>query len=77
MWLENGSEQLVKTISLWHLQGRDDNWLKDMKRWVQVDGNYETPSSATKVPGSYTVEWDGIGPDGTKVLRYEEGTLVA
>ncbi len=66
VWIEDSSGKLVKTVSLWHLQGRD-NWLNELKRWYQVSGGKDTGSSATRAAGSYTVAWDLTDLSGAKV----------
>ncbi len=66
VWIEDTNEELVSTVSLWHLQ-QNERWLGELKRWYTVSGGYETNTSATKVAGSYTVKWDGVGREGTRV----------
>lgn len=66
VWIEDANEELVSTVSLWHMQ-QNERWLGELKRWYTVSGGYETNTGATRVAGSYTVRWDGKGRDGTKV----------
>lgn len=67
VWVEDAAGALVRTVSLWHLQGDNDRWLAELRRWYQVAGGDDTGSSATRVAGSYTVRWDGTGLTGAKV----------
>ena len=67
VWVEDAAGALVRTVSLWHLQGGNDRWLSELRRWYQVAGGDDTGSSATRVAGSYTVRWDGTGLTGAKV----------
>jgi hypothetical protein len=66
VWIEDTNEELVSTVSLWHMQ-QNERWLGELKRWYTVSGGYETNTGATRVAGSYTVRWDGKGREGTKV----------
>ncbi len=66
VWVEDAAGKLVKTLSLWHLQGRD-NWLNELKRWYQVSGGKDTGSSATRAAGTYQVAWDLTDLNGAKV----------
>ncbi len=66
VWIEDTNEEMVSTVSLWHLQ-QNERWLGELKRWYTVSGGYETNTSATRVAGSYTVKWDGVGREGTRV----------
>lgn len=65
VWVEDGAGTLVKTVALWHLQGRD-NWLNELRRWYQVSGGKDTGSSATRSAGSYQVAWDRTDLQGAK-----------
>ncbi|HOB06216.1 MAG TPA: DUF2271 domain-containing protein [Propionibacteriaceae bacterium] len=66
VWVEDAAGTLVRTISLWHLQGRD-NWLNELRRWYQVSGGKDTGSSATRAAGSYQVAWDLTNLSGARV----------
>lgn len=66
VWIEDSAGNLVKTVSLWHLQ-QNDRWLKDLTRWYEVSGGDDTGSSATRSAGSYAVQWDGTDANGSKV----------
>lgn len=63
VWVENAGEELVHTLAIWHMQ-QNERWLHELKRWYTVSGGFEVNTGPTRVPGSYTVEWDGTGRDG-------------
>jgi hypothetical protein len=67
VWVENAAGELVKTVSLWHLQNGQDRWLSEMYKWYAASGGVETNSSATRAPGSYNVAWDLTDADGKAV----------
>jgi hypothetical protein len=67
VWIENAAGDLVKTVSLWHLQNGQDRWLSEMYKWYAASGGVETNSSATRAPGSYSVAWDLTDADGKAV----------
>jgi hypothetical protein len=74
VWIENDRGELVKTISLWSGQGRDGaRYLSDLRQWAGVSGAAIDPttSGATRLPGSYTVAWDGTDTDGAAVPHGE------
>lgn len=64
VWVEDTDGNLVKTISLWHLQNGNDQWLSDLQRWYAVAQGDDTGSSGTQAAGSYTVTWDLTDSDG-------------
>ncbi len=68
VWLENSAGELVKTVALWHEdRGGQDRWLSEMKVFSGLGAaDAQTVSSATRQPGSYTVQWDGSTLDGTR-----------
>jgi hypothetical protein len=69
VWIEDGSGNLLQTVSLWYQQyGRGEQWLPDLRRWYNVDqqrmanggsNNIGAISGATRSPGSFQVRWDG------------------
>lgn len=63
VWVENAGEELVHTLAIWHMQ-QNERWLHELKRWYTVSGGFEVNTGPTRVPGSYTVEWDGTGRAG-------------
>ena len=68
VWIENSAGDLVKTVALWHEdRGGQDRWLGEMKAFsVLGAADAETVSSATRQPGTYTVEWDATTLQGTR-----------
>lgn len=67
VWVENSDGELVKTISLWHLQNGHDQWLNELQRWYAAANGDETGSSGTQAAGSYTVTWDLTDSDGKSI----------
>lgn len=69
VWIEDTAGRLVETVALFYEQGRrGGRWLDHLDRWFSVDavriagGGEDTAatiSSATRLPGVYTVAWDG------------------
>lgn len=68
VWIENAAGDLVKTVALWHEdRGGRDRWLSEMKAFSALGASdAQTVSSATRQPGSYTVEWDGSTVEGSR-----------
>ena len=68
VWIENTAGDLVKTVALWHEdRGGQDRWLSEMKAFAALDAtDAQTVSSATRQPGTYTVQWDGSTLQGTR-----------
>lgn len=74
VWVEDTSGTLVRTISLWYEQSEEGpKWLSHLSRWTSVtDSSVDTTTSgATRVPGDYTVVWDGVADDGSVVADGE------
>ena len=69
VWVEDVDGHAVRTLGLWvQLTGRGPTWISDLRRWARgetarrtADGGnlVATASSPTRLPGSYTVYWDG------------------
>lgn len=71
VWVETPDEQMVTTIALWHLQV-NERWLGELKRWyAKAEGQGESVSSATRVPGDFSLEWDCTDAGGAKVAAGE------
>ncbi len=76
VWVEDTEGNLVRTISLWYEQHEESpEWLAHLTQWtsatnLSIDA---TTSSATRIPGEYTVTWDGVGDDGAII---EDGEYV-
>ncbi len=73
VWVEDADGNLVKTVSLWHLQNGQDRWLSELHRWYAASGGVDTNSGATRAAGSYTVAWDLTDSTGKAVA---DGTYV-
>ncbi|MCC4274162.1 DUF2271 domain-containing protein [Marinomonas communis] len=60
IWAEQGKES--KPLLVWHLQGKEDKWLKDLRRWWRKIGRYDAHvdslTGATKGPGHYQESLD-------------------
>jgi hypothetical protein len=62
VWIENAAGAPVRSISLNYQAGRGEQYLRDLTRWsrtAQASASVATISSATKVPGTYKIVWDG------------------
>ncbi len=70
VWLETPDGTPVRTLTVQYEQGKGVRWLPDLVRWYQRDqarlggllGGVDvlsTVSSATKLPGSQRLIWDG------------------
>jgi hypothetical protein len=87
VWLEDANGAEVRTLSLWvETSGRGPRWIPNLRRWyrdaedAQDAGGPDlvaTVSSATRMPGKYTLTWDGkddkgkMVPQGTYTLNLE------
>jgi FAD:protein FMN transferase len=65
IWVEDGAQKIVRTISVWG----GGKYQPDLTKWWRgVGGNRSGLSSvtrATRAPGTYTVTWDGRDNQGT------------
>ena len=70
VWVENPAGDLVKTVALWHEdRGGQDRWLSEMRAFSGLGAaDAQTVSSATRQPGTYTVEWDGSTLQSSRAL---------
>ena len=81
VWVEDASGKEVRTLSTWvNTSGRGPRYIRELRRWSRVAGDVQqaggpdlvgTMSSATRLPGRYTVTWDGKDESGRPV---EQGT---
>lgn len=69
VWVEDSNGNFVDTISLFYEQGRKGaKWLSDLRQWNSASRAQDTTmSSATRLPGTYTVAWDGTDASGNPV----------
>ncbi len=70
VWIENSAGDLVKTVALWHEDhGGQDRWLSEMKAFSALGAaDAQTVSSATRQPGTYSVQWDGSTAQGSRAV---------
>ena len=63
VFIEDSAGALVRTIDLSIETGRGLRYLNELHHWYNAsnsgDGLVDTTSSATRVPGTYNVVWDG------------------
>jgi hypothetical protein len=60
VWIENAQGMPIRTLALWFLQERKGTrWLNDLRRWYRSGNLQETTSGPTRMPGQYTLVWDG------------------
>lgn len=81
VWVADAAGKPVRTLSLWvNTTGRGPRYIRELRRWffdardqAGTDGQdlVATVSSATRVPGQYTVTWDGRDDRGRPV---DQGT---
>ena len=81
VWVEDASGREVRTLSSWvNTNGRGPRYIRELRRWSRAAGDVQqsggpdlvaTISSATRVPGRYTVTWDGKDESGRLV---DQGT---
>ena len=66
VWLEDSEGHVVKTLCLW-VQKRS-HFVKTLRRWVHQGGidweQIDMISRPTRMPGKYTLTWDGMLDDG-------------
>ncbi|MCW3060688.1 MAG: apbE 2 [Capsulimonas sp.] len=77
VWLEDKDGNPVRTLSLWvETARRGPRWIPDLRRWyrsdqaVQAAGGPDlvtTVSSATRMPGRYSLVWNGLDDRGKPV----------
>ena len=78
VWVEDAAGALLETIELWFEQsGKGPRWLPDLRRWFSVDQErvaaggadlVDVVSSATRLPGTTSVAWDGVVTGGGSPL---------
>lgn len=82
VWLEDSAGNPIRTLSLWVETGRGSRWISDLRRWyrdgqaVYASGGPDlitTVSSATRMPGRYSLVWNGRDDRGRPVAQ---GTYV-
>ena len=81
VWVEDAGGKPVRTLSAWvNTSGRGPRYIRELRRWFTMERDQEdaggpdliaTVSSATRLPGQYTVTWNGRDDRGNVV---EQGT---
>ena len=81
VWVEDTGGNPIRTLLLWvNTTGRGPRYIRELRRWFTVPRGVadaggidlvESVSSATRLPGSYSVTWDGRDDRGRAV---EQGT---
>jgi hypothetical protein len=81
VWVEDAAGRPVRTLSVWvNTSGRGPRYIRELRRWFSAEREQEsaggpdlvaTVSSATRLPGQYTVTWNGRDDRGKPV---EQGT---
>ena len=71
VWIETPQGALVKTVSLWYEQtSKGKKYLSDMRKWYAASsGATPATSGATRVPGTYSVVWNGTDESGQPVSQ--------
>ena len=71
VWIETPEGALVKTVSLWFEQTSSGRkYLPDMRKWFAASsGDTPSTSGATRLPGSYSVVWNGTDEGGQLVSQ--------
>jgi|GEM_PF-415963 len=81
VWVEDAAGRSVRTLTLWvNNTGRGPRYIRELRQWFNISSTALTPggtdlvatvSSATRLPGQYTVTWNGRDDRGELV---EQGT---
>ncbi len=76
VWVEDADGVPVRIVHFEYQLGKGTRWINEMKRWARADevfvalgkqSSADTTTSSTRVPGTYTVAWDGKNADGDYV----------
>jgi hypothetical protein len=77
VWVEDATGRPVRTLSAWvNTSGRGPRYIRELRRWFSMERDQEdaggpdlitTVSSATRLPGQYTVTWNGRDDRGNVV----------
>jgi hypothetical protein len=77
-WLEDKDGNAIRTLSLWVEYPRGSRWISELRRWyrdgqaVYASGGPDlivTASSATRMPGRYSLVWNGRDDRGRPVTQ--------
>jgi hypothetical protein len=71
VWLENAQGLPIRTLALWFEQsGKGARWLRELRRWASQNSQPpEAVSGPTRMPGRYTLVWDGKDEGGNPVAQ--------
>ena len=77
VWVEDANGKPVRTLSAWvNTSGRGPRYIRELRRWFSMERDQQdaggpdlisTVSSATRLPGQYTVTWNGRDDRGSVV----------
>lgn len=76
VWFEDLNGGSIRTLQVSYKPGKGLRWLPDLRRWYQADqvrqitGGTDllaTVSSATRLPGAFSLAWNGLDDQGTPV----------
>jgi hypothetical protein len=75
VWVEDATGALIRTLNLFY-KAAEAKYINELRRWYTVDrariakggaDNIRTVSAATRVPGDYSLTWDGKNDTGAAV----------
>lgn len=68
VWIENAQGLPVRNLAVWFKQSRKGpRWLNELRRWYRSNELSEAISGPTRMPGRYTLSWDGKDDKGNLV----------
>jgi hypothetical protein len=73
-WVENAQGLDVRELALWYLQDRKGpRWLNELRRWYSRSSldAASSVSGPTRMPGRYTLVWDGKNSQGEALPQGE------
>ena len=82
IWVEDSSGKAVRTLSLWvNNSGRGPRYIRELRRWISSESAgasnlISTVSSATRLPGKYSVTWNGRDDAGRPVEQGKYRLLI-
>lgn len=78
VWVEDASALPIRTLALWVKNGKGKRWIPDLKRWYNNEQSRKSQhggdlvsliSSPTRLPGKYSLVWDGVNDAGYTVAQ--------
>lgn len=70
VWIENAQGVPVRTLALWYKQSKKGTkWLPDLRRWYRNGSLEDTVSGPTRIPGRYSLSFDGKDDKGNWVSQ--------